>query len=198
MLRRAVAESFNRISVDGDTSTNDALTLSATGAAGGEPIAGPEDPRFAALAEAVTAVCRDLAHAVVRDGEGATRFITISVTGAAEAAEADAIADRIARSPLVKTACFAGDPNWGRILMAAGAGAPAELDWSTVDLSLNGVRVVTGGQVDPGYTEAAGQAAMADEALTIALELGRGSGAGHKWTCDFSYDYVRINADYRS
>ena len=198
MLRAAVAESFNRITVDGDTSTNDALTLSATGAAGIAPIESPTDPRFSELAGAVAEVCRDLALAIVRDGEGATRLLTVRVEGAAEDGEADRVAEGIARSPLVKTAAFAGDPNWGRILAAAGAALTGEVDWSAVDLHIGGVRVVRGGVVDPGYTEEAGGQAMAGEEVTLTLDLGRGPGRGWMWTCDLSYEYVTINAEYRS
>ncbi|NIP83685.1 MAG: bifunctional ornithine acetyltransferase/N-acetylglutamate synthase, partial [Gemmatimonadetes bacterium] len=126
------------------------------------------------------------------------RLLTIRVTGAADDGEADRVAAGIARSPLVKTAAFAGDPNWGRILAAAGAALAGEVDWSGVDLHLGEVRVVRGGVADPGYTEAAGARAMAGEEVTVALELGRGPGRGWMWTCDLSYEYVTINAEYRS
>ncbi|MEF8793423.1 bifunctional glutamate N-acetyltransferase/amino-acid acetyltransferase ArgJ [Thiohalorhabdus sp.] len=198
ILATATEATFNRISVDGDTSTNDALTLSATGAAGTDPIHSATDPRLPALREAVTGVCRDLALAIVRDGEGATRLLTIGVTGAADAGEAVRVAQAIARSPLVKTAAFAGDPNWGRILAAAGSALKGEVDWSRVDLHLGEVRVVRGGVVDPTYTEVAGAAAMAPEEVAVTLELGRGDAADWIWTCDLSYEYVTINAEYRS
>ncbi|MFA9461405.1 bifunctional glutamate N-acetyltransferase/amino-acid acetyltransferase ArgJ [Thiohalorhabdus methylotrophus] len=198
MLRKAVGESFNRISVDGDTSTNDALTLSATGQAGIAPIADVTDPRFGTVAEAVEAVCKDLALAIVRDGEGATKLLTVQVTGGADTAEAEAIASRIGCSPLVKTAAYATDPNWGRILMAAGAAAPEELDWSGVTLHIGEVCVVRGGVRAPDYTEEAGEAAMAPEEVTLHLDLGRGAGRAHLWTCDLSHEYVTINAEYRT
>jgi glutamate N-acetyltransferase/amino-acid N-acetyltransferase len=198
LLGKAVGESFNRISVDGDMSTNDALSLSATGQAAVAPVTDPTDPRFPLLSEAVTAVCRDLAEAIVRDGEGATKLLTIRVSGAATDDEAARIADGIARSPLVKTALFAADPNWGRILAAAGAAAPEELDWSGVSLHFGDVCVVRGGVRAESYTEAAGQAEMDGEEVTATLDLGRGQAAAWMWTCDFSYDYVTINAEYRT
>ena len=198
LLRAAADGSFNRISVDGDTSTNDALTLTATGAAGNSPIESASDPRLPALQEAVAGVCRDLALAIVRDGEGATRLLTIRIEGAADEAEAGAVAEAIACSPLVKTAAYAGDPNWGRILAAAGAALAGAVDWDRVDLHIGGTRIVRGGVVDPDYTEAAGEAAMAPEEVTITLTLGRGEAADWMWTCDLSHEYVTINAEYRS
>ena len=198
VLAAATEASFNRISVDGDTSTNDALTLSATGAAGMAPMESATDPRLPALREAVTAVCRDLALAIVRDGEGATRLLTVRATGAADASEAARVVEAIARSPLVKTAAFAGDPNWGRILAAAGSALGGDVDWSGVDLYLGDVRAVRGGVMDPTYTEAAGAAAMAPDEVTVTLNLGRGEAADWMWTCDLSYEYVTINAEYRS
>ncbi|HKJ71923.1 MAG TPA: bifunctional glutamate N-acetyltransferase/amino-acid acetyltransferase ArgJ [Gammaproteobacteria bacterium] len=198
LLREAADGSFNRISVDGDTSTNDALTLTATGAAGAAPLESAADPRLPALREAVAAVCRDLALAIVRDGEGATRLLTVRVEGAADAAEAARVADSVARSPLVKTALFAGDPNWGRILAAAGTALTGEVDWGRVDLHLGATRVVRGGVVAPDYTEAAGEAAMAPEEVTATLSLGRGEAADWMWTCDLTHEYVTINAEYRS
>jgi len=198
LLQTAVAESFNRISVDGDMSTNDSLTLTATAQADIRPLAETTDPRYAPLAEAVTAVCRDLAEAIVRDGEGATRLLTMRVTGAASRAEAEQIAGGIVRSPLVKTALYAADPNWGRFLATAGAAAPDELDWSRVSLHLGEVCVVRGGLRAEDYSEAAGQAEMAREEVTATLDLGRGTASAWMWTCDLSYDYITINAEYRT
>jgi len=198
LLQTAVGDSFNCISVDGDMSTNDALTLSATGQAGIAELSDSADPRFAALLEAVTAVCRDLAEAVVRDGEGATKLLTMRVTGAASVGEAERIADGIVRSPLVKTALFAADPNWGRILASAGAAAPEPVDWERVSLYLGETCVVRGGVRAEDYREAAGEAAMAGEEVTATLDLGRGDASAWMWTCDFSYDYVTINAEYRT
>lgn len=198
LLRAGVEESFHRISVDGDTSTNDAVTLSATGTTGIPAIESVTDPRFRALGEAVTGVLRDLARAIVADGEGATRLLTIRVNEAESTEEADRVADAIACSPLVKTAAFAGDPNWGRILAAAGSALTGEVDWSRVDLDLGEVRVVSGGSADPAYTEKAGAEVMAREEVPATLNLGRGAGASWMWTCDLSYEYVTINAEYRS
>ena len=189
--------SFNRISVDGDTSTNDACVLTATGAAGGAPLA-PGEPGWDTFASAVETVCVDLAQAIVRDGEGATKFITLDVTGAASEAEARRVAEAVAHSPLVKTAFYAADPNWGRILAAVGRAGIVDLDIAGVDVSLGQVALVRGGEPAPDYTEAAGQAAMAEQDIVVNIQLGRGEFATQLWTCDLSHDYVRINAEYRS
>lgn len=198
LLREAVDTTFNRISVDGDTSTNDAVTLVATGAAGGELIDDPQSPDGRILAAALHAVCLQLAHAVVRDGEGATRFVTVDVGGARDGAEALAVAYAIAHSPLVKTALFAGDPNWGRLLAAIGRAGIEDLDVSGVSLHLGDVLIATEGGVAPGYREADGAAVMAQPEIEIRVDLGRGSARERVWTTDLSYDYVKINAEYRS
>ncbi len=196
VLRETVDRTFNRITVDGDTSTNDAVCLVASGAG---PALSPEaDDDWARFREALQAVCLQLAQAIVRDGEGATRFLEIAVEGAADAGEARAVADAIAHSPLVKTACFAGDPNWGRILAAVGRAGVEALDISRVRLWLDEVPVVTAGGRDPAYREADGQRVCAQSAYTIRVALGRGTADVTVWTCDLSYDYVRINADYRT
>lgn len=196
VLRETVDRTFNRITVDGDTSTNDAVCLVASGTGPAlSPAAGADWARFR---EALEAVCLHLAQAIVRDGEGATRFVEIAVEGAADAREARAVADAIAHSPLVKTACFAGDPNWGRILAAVGRAGIEALDISRVRLWLDEVPVVTGGGRDPAYREADGQRVCAKSAYTIRVALGRGTAEVAVWTCDLSYDYVRINADYRT
>jgi glutamate N-acetyltransferase/amino-acid N-acetyltransferase len=192
LLRPAVEVSFNAISVDGDCSTNDAVVLLASGAA--ELHRTPETD--AAFAGALEAVCRDLAHQIVADGEGATLLAEINVTGAVDAAEARAIAQRIATSPLVKTALFGRDANWGRVLMAAGSapfnGGYAHLDQELVSLSYNGTPVIVGGT--PQNVEPPVDGAV----CTIDLDLGLGDGSAAYLTSDLSYDYVRINAEYRS
>lgn len=196
-LTAAVAESFNCITVDGDTSTNDACVLMATGQSGARiPIA--EGPDFISLQQAVTEVCLHLAHAVVRDGEGATKFISIEVAGGTEVQECKRVAYTIAHSPLVKTAFFASDPNWGRILAAIGRSGVPGLNLEQVSLYLSEVGIVHNGVLDPDYTEIRGRAVMQRDEITIRVELGRGDVCARVWTCDFSYDYVKINGEYRS
>lgn len=196
LLERVVADSFNAITVDGDTSTNDSCMLAATGQAG--PDLDGTHPDYAALAEAVADVCHWLAQAVVRDAEGATRFIMIDVDEAADRDEARRVAYTLAHSPLFKTAAFAGDPNWGRILAAVGRSGIELLDIRHVNIWLDDVRIVQAGCVDAGYTEEAGAAVMAQPEYTVRIALGRGAAQARLWTCDLSYDYVRINAEYRS
>ena len=197
MLRTAVNVSFNRITVDGDTSTNDAVTLTATGQS--DLVITPTD-RAAALAfqTALTELATELAQDIVRDGEGATKFVEITVSSASSEAEADQVARTVAHSPLVKTALFASDPNWGRILAAVGRAGVSELDVEAVSLSLNGVLIAEKGARAESYTEEAGVAAMAPEDLVITIDLGRGEKSATLWTTDFSYDYVKINAEYRT
>jgi len=198
MLREAVAASFNRITIDGDTSTNDAVTLVATGAAGGTEITDPDSPDGRLFARALTEQCMTLAQAIVRDGEGATRFVTVRVEGAWDSAEALAVAYAIAHSPLVKTALFAGDPNWGRLLAAIGRAGLDDLDVTGVTLHLGDVLIAERGSVAADYREAQGAAVMAEAEVTIRADLGRGTVSETVWTTDLSYDYVRINAEYRS
>ena len=194
----AVARSFNRITVDGDMSTNDASCLIATGAGGGEPLL-PGSKGWQALSDAVLAVCEPLAQAIVRDGEGATRFVTIDVEQARDGAEARRVADAIAHSPLVKTAFFAGDPNWGRILAAVGRAGIEALDIGGVDIWLDDVQVVEGGALSPSYTEAQGASVLAAPEFSVTVSLGaRGPAKTRIWTCDLSEGYVRINAEYRT
>ena len=197
-IASAADESFNRITIDGDTSTNDACVLLATGRAGGERIERAEGALYEAFREAVTAVCVDLAQAIVRDGEGATKFITVEVIDGASKADCLEVAYTIAHSPLVKTAFFASDPNWGRLLAAVGRAAIARLDVDRVAIWLNDTCVVRNGALAPDYTEAKGQAVMRAAEIEVRVSLGLGNHAARVWTCDFSYDYVRINADYRS
>ncbi|ADJ27208.1 bifunctional glutamate N-acetyltransferase/amino-acid acetyltransferase ArgJ [Nitrosococcus watsonii] len=196
-LARGVAESFNRITVDGDTSTNDACVLLATGQSE-VSIATVEDPAFAALQQAVSEVCLSLAQAIVRDGEGATKFITIEVTGGRNIQECEQVAYTIAQSPLVKTACFASDPNWGRILAAIGRSGVPDLEIRGVSLYLGEVCVIHRGVPHPEYTEEQGRTVMAQDDITLKVELGRGDSRVQIWTCDLSFAYVKINAEYRS
>jgi glutamate N-acetyltransferase/amino-acid N-acetyltransferase len=190
--------SFNRISVDGDTSTNDSLILIATGAAGTAAIAADDDPRLPALRAALAEVAVQLAQAIVRDGEGATKFITIVVDGAGSADEAARVGYAIAHSPLVKTAFFASDPNLGRILAAVGNAGIGDLDPARVQLHLNDVWVARDGGRHPHYREEDGQRVMRGAEITVRVALGRGDASATLWTCDLSHEYVSINADYRS
>ena len=197
-LQEAMAQSFNRITVDGDTSTNDACILMATGQAALPPVLLATDPRYVSLRNAITAVAQWLAQAVVRDGEGATKFIPIHIRGGRDEAECLQVAYRMAHSPLIKTAFFASDPNWGRLLAAIGSAGVDDLEVDGVQVWLGDTRIVRDGARDPNYSEAAGQAAMAQEEILVRVDLGRGAAEAQIWTCDLSYDYVRINADYRS
>jgi len=196
-LSAAVEASFNRITVDGDTSTNDACVLVAT-ATSPLPVLQKDGTDYAAFCEVLTAVCIELAQAIVRDGEGATRFVTVNVEGGANAAECLQVAYTIAHSPLVKTALFAGDPNWGRILAAVGRAGLPDLDLEAVEIYLDDVCIVRAGARAVDYTEAAGQQVMERDELIIRVVLGRGASCETVWTCDLSYDYVRINAEYRT
>jgi len=198
LVRRLADASFNRICVDGDTSTNDSFVLLASGRAAMAPLESDSDPRVGALEEALGEVCRLLAQAIVRDGEGATKFIEISVSGAGTQAEARAVAEAIARSPLVKTAFFASDPNLGRILAAIGNAGIADLDTNRVQLFLNEVAVARDGGRHPQYREEDGQRVMQGAEIAVRVELGRGGARSVLWTCDLSHGYVSINADYRS
>ena len=197
MVRDAVEASFNRITVDGDTSTNDACVLVATGALGNPPVdAGTQ--AYRALAAAVGEVMRHLAHAIVRDGEGATKFVTVEVTEGSDPSECLAVAYAVAHSPLVKTALYASDANWGRILGAVGRAGLADLDIARVRIWLNGVCIVSAGERHGAYTEAAGSEAVSREEIVIRIALGRGEVEERVWTCDFSHQYVTINAEYRT
>lgn len=194
VLRDAVDASFNRITVDGETSTNDAVLALANGAGGGDPWDG--EAELDALRAAMTSVARALALDVVRDGEGATTVARIDVAGAAGEREARAVAERVATSPLVKTALHGGDPNWGRFLAAAGS-AGVDLDPGEVDVWIGGVRVVEQGTGVPGVEEEAGRA-LESERVEIRLDLGAGEARHHLWTCDLTEEYVRINGSYTS
>lgn len=198
LLKSAVTQSFNRITIDGDTSTNDSCVLVATGKAGNPLLATADGDVFAALQAAVHRVFARLAQLIVRDGEGATKFITVQVEEGATTEECCDVAYSIAHSPLVKTAFFASDPNWGRIVAAIGNAGLDNLDVSRVRVWLNDVCIVDNGGRAPAYTEAQGAAVMKQEEIVIRVLLGRGSARDTVYTCDFSYDYVKINADYRS
>lgn len=197
-LRDAVDRSFNAVTVDGDTSTNDACVLAATGALGNAPVTEIGSPDHLAFQGALDAVCVELATAIVRDGEGATKLVTVRVEEAADREEARRVAYTIAHSPLVKTALFASDPNWGRILAAVGRSGIADLAIDGVRIWLGEVRIVSNGGRDPDYTEEAGAAVMRGREILIRVALGRGQADTRVLTCDLSYDYVRINAEYRS
>jgi glutamate N-acetyltransferase/amino-acid N-acetyltransferase len=202
LLQHLLAEltdiSFNRITVDGDTSTNDACLLLATGEAGNVPVSDRSSKIYNALRDAVEEVCIHLAQSIVRDGEGASKFVTVQINGGRSEAECLEVAFTIAHSPLVKTALFASDPNWGRLLAAIGRADLPELQVDLVALYLNDVLIAEGGCRAGSYTEAQGVAAMTPEEIVIRVELGRGDASAAVWTTDFSYDYVRINAEYRS
>jgi glutamate N-acetyltransferase/amino-acid N-acetyltransferase len=190
--------SFNRVTVDGDTSTNDSFLVIATGRAGHEPITSWDQPGAAALKQALMDVARQLAQAIVRDGEGATKFITVRIEGGRDAAECRQVAYAIAHSPLVKTAFYASDPNLGRILAAVGYAGIADLEQTRIDLFLDEVHVARQGGRHPDYREEDGQRVMKQAEITVRVHLGRGQASDTVWTCDFSHDYVSINADYRS
>ena len=197
-LRDVADESFNSITVDGDTSTNDSFILIATGQAGNAPIADVNGADYAAFRAALSSLSIELAQAIVRDGEGATKFMTVTVEGGRDRAECKAVAYAIARSPLVKTAFFASDPNLGRLLCAIGYAGLDDLDVNQVELYLDDVLVALNGGRNPAYQESDGQRVMAQPEITVRVCLNRGDVAATVWTCDFSYDYVKINADYRS
>ncbi len=198
LVREAADESFNRITIDGDTSTNDSFVLIATQRAGHAPIESLAVGDGARLRDAVFAVATQLAQAIVRDGEGATKFITVQVDGGRSIAECKRVAYAIAHSPLVKTAFFASDPNLGRILAAVGCAGIDDLDQTLIDLHLDDVHVAQHGGRHPAYQEADGQRVMKQTEITVRVTLHRGEATASVWTCDLSIDYVRINADYRS
>jgi glutamate N-acetyltransferase/amino-acid N-acetyltransferase len=198
ILRHSADLSFNRITVDGDTSTNDAFILIATGQAGHDEIADLNSEDFRSLQDAVTEVSVHLAQAIVRDGEGATKFITVQAEGGVDQDECAKVAYAIAHSPLVKTAFFASDPNLGRILAAIGYAGINDLDVNQIKLYLDEVLVAENGGRAGSYLEADGQRVMNQDEITVRVVLNRGGSSVTVWTCDFSYDYVKINASYRS
>ncbi|MEQ1807024.1 MAG: bifunctional glutamate N-acetyltransferase/amino-acid acetyltransferase ArgJ, partial [Burkholderiaceae bacterium] len=198
LLREAADRSFNRISIDGDMSTNDSFVLIATHQAGHSPITQLESGDGALLRSAVIEVSEHLAQAIVRDGEGATKFITVRVQGGKTKEECRLAAYAVAHSPLVKTAFFASDPNLGRILAAVGYAGITDLDQNLIDLFLDDVHVVVQGGRHPAYQEADGQRVMKQDEITVRVDLHRGNAHAVVWTCDLSTEYVKINADYRS
>ncbi len=198
-LVKALADgSFNRVTIDGDTSTNDSFVLVATHQAGNAPITSLSSAEGQALQAALLDVAQKLAQAIVRDGEGATKFITVRVEGGQTAEECRQVAYAIAHSPLVKTAFYASDPNLGRILAAVGYAGIADLDQTKIDLYLDEVHVAINGGRNPAYQEEDGQRVMKQQEITVRVLLGRGEAQDTVWTCDFSHEYVTINADYRS
>jgi glutamate N-acetyltransferase / amino-acid N-acetyltransferase len=198
-LARELADgSFNRVTVDGDTSTNDSFVVIATNKAKHAPITSLSSAEGLALKAAMLSVAQKLAQAIVRDGEGATKFISITVEGGKTGDECRKVAYAIAHSPLVKTAFFASDPNLGRILAAVGYAGIDDLDQTTIDLFLDDVHVAARGGRNPSYREEDGARVMKQSEITVRVKLGRGTASDTVWTCDFSYDYVKINADYRS
>jgi glutamate N-acetyltransferase / amino-acid N-acetyltransferase len=197
-LSRAVEQSYHRITIDGDTSTNDACTLSATGASSLPPISSESDPLYLHFCDALESLLLSLAQAMVRDGEGATKFFEIQVHGGLTEQECLDVAFTIAESPLVKTAVFASDPNWGRLLAAIGRAGLVNLAIDQITLTLNDVLIAERGQRAASYTEADGVAAMAPVDIVLQVGLNRGTASTTVYTSDFSYDYVRINAEYRT
>jgi glutamate N-acetyltransferase/amino-acid N-acetyltransferase len=199
LLAKQLADSsFNRVTVDGDTSTNDSFVVVATGQAGNVPVTNMDSVDGKALLAVMTEVAQFLAHAIVRDGEGATKFITVRVEGGRDSEECLKAAYAVAHSPLVKTAFFASDPNLGRILAAVGYAGIADLDVNGIELHLGDLHVVQQGGRHPGYREEDGQRVMKEAEIVVRIGLGRGHAKDTVWTCDFSHDYVTINADYRS
>lgn len=198
LARRLADVSFNRVTVDGDTSTNDSFVVIASQQASNPTITNMDSADAQALLAAMTEVAQYLAHAIVRDGEGATKFICVRVEGGRNDDECLKVAYAVAHSPLVKTAFFASDPNLGRILAAVGYAGIADLDANLIELHLGDVHVVRGGGRNPAYREEDGQRVMKEAEIEVRIGLGRGTGSQTVWTCDFSHDYVTINADYRS
>ena len=196
--RDAVSHSFNKITIDGDTSTNDSAILIATGKTTLAEITSIDDSGYLPLKQAVCQLCEQLAMDMVRDGEGATKLITVEVSSGGSQQECDDVAFTVAHSPLVKTAMFASDPNWGRILAAVGRAGLENLDISKIQIHLGNVCIVRNGARAAEYSEEHGQQVMKQEEITVRIDLGRGDSNIRVWTCDFSYDYVRINAEYRT
>jgi glutamate N-acetyltransferase/amino-acid N-acetyltransferase len=198
LIRDGANKSFNRITIDGDTSTNDCCMLIATGQADLPEVTEAKGPLFEALKQAVFDVCMEVAQAIVRDGEGATKFVTVEVNGGGNNQECLDVGYAVAHSPLIKTALFASDPNWGRILAAVGRAGVPDLDVSKIDVFLGSVCIASKGCRATTYTEEQGSAVMAEAEITIRIELGRGDCSETIWTTDLSHEYVKINAEYRT
>jgi len=198
MLNQAVAASFHRITVDGDTSTNDACVLVATGCADNAAITSQSDKDGSVFYAALESLAKELAKEIVRDAEGATKFVSVQVEQGSDVSECEQVAFTIAHSPLVKTALFASDPNWGRILAAVGRAGLDGLDVDAVTIHIGDVLIAEGGGRAESYREEHGAAVMAKENIVIRIGLGRGSAQATVWTSDLSYDYVKINAEYRT
>ncbi|MDN0085044.1 bifunctional glutamate N-acetyltransferase/amino-acid acetyltransferase ArgJ [Crenobacter sp. SG2305] len=198
LVKEVADPSFNSITVDGDTSTNDSFILISTGKSTLPLVDSASQPAYAQLKAALTDIATELAQAIVRDGEGATKFITVKIEGGRSVAECKAVAYAIAKSPLVKTAFFASDPNLGRLLCAIGYAGVNDLDVDRLELYLDDVLVAVNGGRNPAYKEEDGQRVMNQAEITVRAVLNRGAASATVWTCDFSYDYVKINADYRS
>ena len=198
VIKHAVNKSFNSISVDGDTSTNDACVIMATGKSGMPVINTPGSDIAIKFRDAVTEICIYLAQAIVRDGEGATKFVTLDIRHGIDSKECQIVAAAIAHSPLVKTALFASDPNWGRILAAIGRAEIDNLDVNKVTIYIGNICIIDQGERSPDYNESKGEKVFKEEEITITVDLNRGTENQLFWTCDFSYDYVRINSEYRT
>ena len=197
LTREVADQSFNAITIDGDTSTNDSFIIMATGQSSVQ-IASVTDPNYSVVKDALLGLARKLAQMIVRDGEGATKFMTIEVIGGKTQEECRLVAKAVSHSPLVKTAFFASDPNLGRILAAIGYAGIDDLDVNRVQMWLGDVWVAKDGGRNPSYQEADGQRVMKESEITVKIDLGRGNATQTMWTCDLSHDYVSINADYRS
>jgi glutamate N-acetyltransferase / amino-acid N-acetyltransferase len=198
LVKYVADRSFNCVTIDGDTSTNDSFILIASGKSSLPAITSTDSPAYVALRDAVTEISQTLSQLIVRDGEGATKFMTVHVEGGKDVAECRQIAYAIGHSPLVKTAFYASDPNLGRILAAIGYAGVTDLDVDKIDLYLDDVLVAKAGGRNPDYREEDGQRVMKNSEITIRVLLGRGNAEATIWTCDLSHDYVSINADYRS
>ena len=197
LLAQIAENSFNAVTVDGDTSTNDTLLAFASGLAGNPPIDSLDTPQIAPFATALLELCQELAQGLIRDGEGAGKFVTITVNGAVNEAAAKQVAMSVAKSPLVKTAFAGCDPNWGRILCAVGY-AGVEFNVDKIDMFLGDVQIVSGGVRHPQYTEEQGQKVMNQDEIAVTIDLKSGASTKTVWTCDLSHEYISINADYRS